>query len=125
MCGIFSEGKVRNNLLKLTSKKNYVEKCFSICYFSLLHLKKKSVWEREGKNRDGWIVLPIFQCPWRMKGVYCVKASVCLETVSMETKYSFMYRLYIHKGATVQSVCDFMPNLRPPSHQIDYLGPWN
>lgn len=51
-----------------------------------------------------------------------MKASVCLETVSMETKDSFLYRLDI-QGATVQSVRDFIPNFRPPSHEMDYSGP--
>ncbi len=50
-----------------------------------------------------------------------MKASVCLETVSMETKVSFF--TYIHQGATVLSVRDFIPNFRPPSHEIDYLCP--
>lgn len=35
---------------------------------------------------------------------------------------SFIF-IYIHRGATAQSVRDFMPNFRPASHEMDCLCP--
>lgn len=124
MCGIFSKGKVRNNLLKLTRKKNHAENSLLMCFFSSFAFEEKRECERERKKkRDGGIVLSIFQCPWWMKGVYCVKASVCLETVSMETKYFLKY-IFTKVQQFRVHVRDFMPNFRPPSHEMDYLGPY-
>lgn len=118
MCGIFSKGKVRNNLLILTRKKNHAENNLSMCFFFFSFAFEER--ERQ-KKRDGGIVLSIFQCPWRMKGVFCVKASVCLETVSMETKYSYIFTKMQPFRVHVR---DFMPNFRPPSLKMDYLGPY-
>lgn len=71
---------------------------------SFLHLKKiDGVCVREGERERWWDCSFYSSVPLKNKrSVYCVKVSVCLETVSMETKVSF---LYIFTGAQQLRVC--------------------
>ncbi len=79
-------------------------------------VKREKYWDRF------YFSIPFyFSVPLKNERSVLCEGIVCLETVSMETKVSFF--TYIHQGATVLSVRDFIPNFRPPSHEIDYLCP--
>ncbi len=101
-------------------RKSMERTVYGYAVFFLLHLKKLEKESERGRKRE---ILGLFYFSVPLKSERSVLCEgIGLFRNSFHGNQSF-YFIYIHQGATVLSVRDFMPNFRPPSHEIDYLCP--